>query len=248
MAQMGKTAPRAPIGKTDSRKPRRSTRPLLTYLSLLLPLLLAAFIFYNSAQPADTSSAQSGVIVDYVLEAVHHTTATASPDLADRVTTIVRKSAHFLEYAAFGLSLANCWVRWCPKKRKLTDPATPRNLANSHKTANPRKTANSANNKTAARELADLHPAFAIGALYAVSDEIHQIFVPGRSCELRDILIDSAGVLVGILAFQLLRRTYSALRQTYPALRRAYSAHRQSHSSRKTAHKNRQNACEKPAK
>lgn len=35
--------------------------------------------------------------------------------------------------------------------------------------------------------------------LYACSDEIHQIFVPGRSCELRDILIDSAGTLIGIL-------------------------------------------------
>jgi len=36
-------------------------------------------------------------------------------------------------------------------------------------------------------------------ALYAVSDEIHQKFVPGRSGELRDVLIDSAGAAVGIL-------------------------------------------------
>ena len=40
---------------------------------------------------------------------------------------------------------------------------------------------------------------FLIGALYAVSDEIHQSFVPGRSCELRDMAIDSAGVLLGVL-------------------------------------------------
>lgn len=38
-----------------------------------------------------------------------------------------------------------------------------------------------------------------IGVLYAVSDEIHQYFVPGRSCDVRDMLIDSAGVAVGIL-------------------------------------------------
>ena len=31
----------------------------------------------------------------------------------------------------------------------------------------------------------------AIGILYAVSDEIHQIFIPGRSCEIRDVIIDS---------------------------------------------------------
>ena len=40
---------------------------------------------------------------------------------------------------------------------------------------------------------------FLIGVLYAVSDEIHQYFVPGRSCELRDTAIDSAGILTGIL-------------------------------------------------
>lgn len=36
------------------------------------------------------------------------------------------------------------------------------------------------------------------GFLYAVSDEIHQYFVPGRSCEFRDVCIDTFGVLLGI--------------------------------------------------
>lgn len=39
----------------------------------------------------------------------------------------------------------------------------------------------------------------AIGAMYAVSDEIHQMFVAGRAMALFDILIDSAGVTVGVL-------------------------------------------------
>lgn len=39
----------------------------------------------------------------------------------------------------------------------------------------------------------------AISALYATSDEIHQLFVPGRSCQITDVLIDTAGALVGIL-------------------------------------------------
>ena len=41
--------------------------------------------------------------------------------------------------------------------------------------------------------------AWGTSALYAVTDEIHQYFVPGRSCELRDVLIDSSGAAVGIL-------------------------------------------------
>lgn len=34
--------------------------------------------------------------------------------------------------------------------------------------------------------------------IYASSDEIHQHFVPGRSCELRDVCIDSLGSLASI--------------------------------------------------
>ena len=32
---------------------------------------------------------------------------------------------------------------------------------------------------------------------YAVTDEIHQSFVPGRSCELRDVIIDTCGSAFG---------------------------------------------------
>lgn len=35
--------------------------------------------------------------------------------------------------------------------------------------------------------------------LYAVSDEIHQSFVPGRSCEFRDMMIDTSGAVTGML-------------------------------------------------
>ena len=42
--------------------------------------------------------------------------------------------------------------------------------------------------------------------LYAASDELHQAFVPGRSAEIRDVLIDSFGVAAGILPARLHRR------------------------------------------
>ena len=34
---------------------------------------------------------------------------------------------------------------------------------------------------------------------YAISDEVHQLFVPGRAGQVRDVLIDSAGSLLGII-------------------------------------------------
>ena len=37
-----------------------------------------------------------------------------------------------------------------------------------------------------------------IGVAYAASDEFHQSFIPGRGPSIRDVCIDSAGVLTGI--------------------------------------------------
>lgn len=39
---------------------------------------------------------------------------------------------------------------------------------------------------------------FLCGSLYAVTDEVHQLFVAGRSCQITDMLLDSAGVAAGI--------------------------------------------------
>jgi len=43
--------------------------------------------------------------------------------------------------------------------------------------------------------------------LYAISDEIHQDFVPGRIASVTDVLIDSIGALTGLLIFALKRKT-----------------------------------------
>lgn len=40
--------------------------------------------------------------------------------------------------------------------------------------------------------------ALLICVLYAISDEVHQLFVPGRGGQVKDVLIDSAGAVVGI--------------------------------------------------
>lgn len=43
-----------------------------------------------------------------------------------------------------------------------------------------------------------------IGVAYAVTDEIHQGLIPGRGPSIRDVCIDSAGVLTGIFVMILL--------------------------------------------
>lgn len=42
--------------------------------------------------------------------------------------------------------------------------------------------------------------AFAGTVFYAITDEIHQIFVPGRAFQISDILVDSTGALIGAIA------------------------------------------------
>ena len=40
---------------------------------------------------------------------------------------------------------------------------------------------------------------FGLSVLYAASDELHQYFVPGRHASVLDVLLDSVGVLCGVL-------------------------------------------------
>lgn len=45
-------------------------------------------------------------------------------------------------------------------------------------------------------------------ALYAVTDEIHQLYIPGRSGEVSDVLIDTSGAILGIFLFIFLERLF----------------------------------------
>jgi len=48
--------------------------------------------------------------------------------------------------------------------------------------------------------------ALVVCILYAVSDEIHQLFVPGRGCQVKDVIIDTAGAAVGVWAYMAITR------------------------------------------
>jgi VanZ family protein len=52
--------------------------------------------------------------------------------------------------------------------------------------------------------------ALALCVVYAMSDEFHQLFIEGRSGEVRDVFIDSSGAAVGIVAFLLCSRLWKS--------------------------------------
>lgn len=47
-----------------------------------------------------------------------------------------------------------------------------------------------------------------ICVLYAISDEIHQYFVPGRACRLYDVFIDSFGGCTGYFVFGFIEKHF----------------------------------------
>ena len=48
----------------------------------------------------------------------------------------------------------------------------------------------------------------AIAMLYACTDEVHQVFVSGRSGEVRDVLIDTGGAAVGVVVYAALHSRF----------------------------------------
>lgn len=114
-------------------------------------IVMMVIIYIMSSFVAADSDKQSGLIINAL--------STIFPDINPDgiIVAIVRKSAHFTEYALLGFFTAR------------------------------------------ALRLSKKSPWFsiAIAAIYATTDEVHQSFVPGRSCEFCDILIDTAGATVG---------------------------------------------------
>ena len=98
---------------------------------------------------------------------------------AEQASFVIRKGAHFTEYTILGIALSfsvrNVWLYKLKEKGRTV------------------------------RILFIGIAAWIIGALYAVTDEFHQQFVSGRSCEFRDMLIDFGGVLLGVLIISVIR-------------------------------------------
>ncbi len=49
---------------------------------------------------------------------------------------------------------------------------------------------------------------FLLTVIVAVSDEIHQIFVPGRAFQFSDILIDGIGAIIGVIAYIIIYKIF----------------------------------------
>lgn len=146
-------------------------------LFLFVPVILwMAVIYWFSANNGVDSSSQSAVItygIAACADKLLHLGLTESGImmLADSMSFIVRKTAHFSEYMILALfvraALAGCFIKLKPVVQYCIT--------------------------------------IAWVFLYAALDELHQYFVPGRYCSIKDVFIDTAGGLFGIIIVIIVR-------------------------------------------
>ena len=139
------------------------------WISLLAVIAVMSFIFFMSAQTEEESSKTSGGIVDIFIDIFlpdfDELPISEQTEKLNVITNVIRKLAHYTEYAVLGFFLA---LHLNELKSKLYCKA-------------------------------ELWYSLIVGSLYAVSDECHQYFVPGRGPGVKDVLIDSLGVLTGLV-------------------------------------------------
>ena len=133
---------------------------------LLLSLLIVQmiFIFTMSSFGPDSSNAQSGGIVQVLSGILPNANQ-------NDLVFLVRKTAHFSEYALLGILFYLYFSQKKFPRFYLSGPLLFSALAS---------------------------------FLYACTDEFHQLFVPGRSGQLSDVIIDTLGATTGVLFISLI--------------------------------------------
>ena len=169
---------------------RRNVMDRRRHIWIILTLAMMAFIFIQAALPGEVSGSESNVIVQILAQITG-----ADPE---SLSFGVRKAAHFTEYMILGGLLMMDAAGW---RRRTAETATTPAATTSRA---PESTATPASAPGPQPTPARLACAWLVAALYAVSDEIHQYFVPERACALMDMGIDSAGAAAGVLIVALI--------------------------------------------
>lgn len=177
-------------------------------LSVAAVVAACVLIFLMSAKPADESDALSlgivGRIIGFIVPGYDQMSAADQLYWQGVLNHPVRKTAHFLEYLGLGLLTFNMLVqvshaRLLAKAGEGAEvgPAKPGAIT-AESSAVPTESG-AASAQTAANPKTLALGAWALATAYAATDEVHQIFVAGRSGMFTDVLLDSAGVLAGVL-------------------------------------------------
>lgn len=152
----------------------------LSKVFFALTILWMIVIFIFSAQTGDTSASLSGGLTETFISIIFKNFNSYEPDkqlsILETAHFIIRKGAHFTEYAILGIfSNLTLLTYTCIKKLESKIKCLKNIL------------------------FPTILYSFIFSVIYAVSDEIHQGFTANRYPAITDVLIDSCGALFGIL-------------------------------------------------
>lgn len=154
---------------------------------LVLTILWMVLIFAFSARPAEVSSEDSrsiGLLIgELFIPGFEEQSAEAQDRFAEKVDYPIRKAAHASEYAVLGLLTAGVYIAGgAADVGKVND----------------KKKADIRNRKKRTPISRGILIPWVVTTAYAATDEMHQLFVPGRSGQVSDVLLDSAGAMAGL--------------------------------------------------
>ena len=135
-------------------------RKEISWILLIAWMILIAVM---SNQPAEISDSQSIGVINF-LQRIGINMNLIFGQLSN---FIIRKCAHFLEYAILGILLYNVLIMYFQNKKLII-------------------------------------LCILLCMFYAITDEIHQLFISGREGALRDVIIDTCGGLFGTIVNNIL--------------------------------------------
>lgn len=154
----------------------------------VVTLCFVLFMFSKSLTPAVESSRQSGGVVDLINKFL------AGIDINLEVTDfIVRKTAHFTEFFVYGALLTLTVL-------SLTSNSNTICIKLPHKNTNCINKAN-LSVKTIGQNIFKI---LFFAVLVPLIDETLQYFSPGRSAEVKDVLLDFSGCLTAVVVISII--------------------------------------------
>jgi Predicted integral membrane protein len=159
---------------------------------IILIILNMSFIYYNSSQPADISNATSSELVQAIIPGMvngyNEMSDAGKNAIIASANDILRDFAHSFEFAVLGV-LVMLFMETVPRFR--------------------------------GRVLLKWEKIVVVALfclLYAVSDEIHQLFVAGREAQITDVVLDLSGTAFGIAVYMLILWIVKISRTKRPAM------------------------------
>lgn len=173
------------------------------FTALLLCTYIVIFI-YSSENGEKSSNKSKGTM--YNIICIVHGKENVTNQEVESLEPILRKLAHFGIYTMSGIWSMCLMCTFFGKEENHVEE-------NSSENVKIKNIITKIKMESKTKEFRRVVISALTGFIYACSDEIHQLFSPGRSGKIIDIVIDTMGVLNGVLLVLLICKLYVTIKK-----------------------------------